>query len=494
MAEVALLVIYASLLTVILIYCLLELALAWRYWRSKRRRVEPPRYLAGSLPAEAHPLVTIQLPLYNERYVVDRLLRAVAAIDYPRTRFAVQVLDDSDDATVELVDELVAELKTTGLQIEAVRRPQRSGFKAGALQYGLQRCSGEFVAIFDADFVPDPQFLRRTVPYLLTDKKTGMVQTRWTHLNKFYSPLTRIQAFFLDNHFAVEQAGRNSAGYFINFNGTAGVWRKTCIEDAGGWQADTITEDLDLSYRAQLRGWRFAYLEHVGSPAELPADMPSFKSQQFRWIKGGAETAVKLLPQIARSSYSPAVKVNAFSHLLSSSIYLVIFLTVFFSLPLLIYKNSVLELDYYTCATPFMLSNIAVALIYFASIYKRADKWRSLLEYLTVLPVFLIVTMGMSLHNTLAVVRGFLGEKTPFVRTPKFDLKTQSDSWQSKTYATENRHLDLVVWLELAMVVYLTAGIVYGVWVGEWFMLPLHLMALAGFTTVAFYSIRHSRI
>ncbi len=469
-------------------YCLLELGLAINYLRFKKK-YPLPQLLSDSLKEEDYPLVTIQLPIFNELYVVERLIDAVCTLNYPKSKLEIQVLDDSTDETLDISREKVAYYQSKGFDIQLVRRSDRKGYKAGALQYGLEKCKGEYVAIFDADFVPDKDFLLFSMPHFR--ENIGMVQTRWDHLNKDFSILTRIQAFFLDNHFAVEQAGRNLSGYFINFNGTAGIWRKQCINDAGGWQADTLTEDLDLSYRAQLKGWDFVYLENVLSPAELPADMHAFKSQQFRWIKGGAETAVKLIPKIAKSNLSLGIKLNAFSHLLSSSIYLIVFLTVVFSLPLLMVKNTYIETEYVHYALPFTISNLAVAFIYFVSIVKKDNLSKSFIEYLVILPIFLVVTMGLSLHNTIALVRGFAGEKTPFIRTPKFNIKSVGDLLANNQYIN-NRKIDWVTFLEGGMVLYFIFGIYMAFVRMEFGLLPLHLMAVIGFGIVFIYSLKHS--
>ncbi len=488
MLEIIVVIIYVFLLLAILFYCLLEAGLAINYLRYKNK-YPLPKLLSNELEEKDYPKVCVQLPIFNELYVVERLIDAVCQLNYPKEKLEIQVLDDSTDETLKISEKKVNYYKQQGFNIKLVRRPNRKGYKAGALQYGLERSDCEFVAIFDADFIPDKNFLMVSLPHF--KENIGMVQTRWDHLNKDYSLLTRIQAFFLDNHFAVEQSGRNLSGYFINFNGTAGIWRKQCILDAGGWQADTLTEDLDLSYRAQLKNWEFVYLENVLSPAELPADMRSFKSQQFRWIKGGAETAMKLIPKIAKSKLPLMVKLNAFSHLLSSSIYLIVFLTVVFSLPLLMVKNTYIETEYVHYALPFTLSNIAVAFIYFVSIVKKDNLSKSFLEYLVILPFFLIITMGLSLHNTIALVRGFAGEQTPFIRTPKFNIKAVGDIWADNKYIG-NRKIDWVTIFEGVMVLYFIAGIVLAFYRMEFGLLPLHIMAVLGFGIVFVYSLRHS--
>ncbi|CAI8007128.1 Xyloglucan glycosyltransferase 4 [Geodia barretti] len=267
------------------------------------------------------PAVLIQLPVFNERYVVERLIRAVAALDYPRSRLSVQVLDDSTDDTGTIADRVVAECAAAGLDICRIHRTDRRGFKAGALQVGLDASDAPFVVIFDADFVPKPDFLQEALPYLLGDERTGLVQARWDHLNRDYSLLTDVQAILLDGHFMTEHGGRHVSGCFFNFNGTAGIWRRAAIEDAGGWEGDTLTEDLDLSYRAQLRGWRFVFVPEIAAPAELPVSMNAFKAQQRRWAQGSLQTARKLLPQILASPLPLRVRAEAFFHLSSNLAY-----------------------------------------------------------------------------------------------------------------------------------------------------------------------------
>ncbi len=441
---------------------------------------------------DEYPFVTVQLPIFNELYVVERLIDSIAEFDYPKDRFEIQVLDDSTDETLDISRAKVAEYQGKGFNIELVRRPDRKGFKAGALQYGLKTARGTYVAIFDADFLPNPAFLKATIPSF-SDPRIGVVQTRWEHINEHYSLLTKIQAFFLDAHFSVEQAGRHLCGFFLNFNGTAGVWRKQTIQDAGGWQADTLTEDLDLSYRAQMKGWKFKYLEDFGSPAELPADIAAFKSQQFRWIKGGAETARKILPRIFKSDLPFAIKFNAFSHLMSSSLYIIILLLVTLSVPLLFVKNSYIQSEYIHYGSLFFLSNIAVGYVYYIStIYRSKDTWTGVKKCIILLPVFLVLTMGLSLHNGLAAIRGLLGEKTPFIRTPKFNIKTVKDAWTDKKYVATK--IDLMTIMEGLAALYFLAAIVAALSLESvgWEFLLLHVTAFIGFASIFVYSLSHA--
>ena len=352
--ELALIIVYGVFLTFIFFYSLIQLSLAVRYNKHKN----DDESTLPKLSDEAWPFVTIQLPVFNELYVVERLIDAIVALDYPKERLEIQLLDDGNYESVQLAAAKIALLREAGFPIEHIRRPDRVGYKAGALAYGLSTSKGEFTAIFDADFIPNPDFLRRTIPHFLEDHNIGVVQAKWEHLNQDFSTLTRLQAFGLDAHFTVEQVGRNLGGHFINFNGTAGVWRKSCIIDAGGWQSDTITEDLDLSYRAQLKGWRFVYLENVGAPAELPAEMNALKSQQFRWTKGAAECAVKNLPKVLKKrGLGLGTKVHAVFHLLNSFIFICVLSTALLSLPMLVIKANSDRFDtLFNIASIFLLS------------------------------------------------------------------------------------------------------------------------------------------
>ena len=321
----------------VMAFSLVQLHLAILYRRQKRHPMELLHDMSQDWPEK--PFVTIQLPVFNERYVIERLMDAVAAFQWPRSKMEVQVLDDSDDETLDIIARKTDELSKKGIDVSHIRRTGRAGYKAGALANGLQMARGAFIAIFDADFLPKPDFLLETVPYF-KGPQTGMVQTKWGHLNRYYSLLTRLQAFGLDGHFSVEQSGRSSAGSFINFNGTAGIWRKSCILDAGGWQDDTIAEDLDLSYRAQMKGWKFKYIEHIHAPAELPVVMSAVKTQQFRWNKGGAESARKNLLKVMKSGLGFENKLHAFFHLTNSTNFLFILIASVVSIPLLFTKSN----------------------------------------------------------------------------------------------------------------------------------------------------------
>ena len=469
-------------------YSLMQLSLTWIYRKGKKRTGE---HEVPQLRDEEWPKVTIQLPVFNELYVVERLIDSVCAMDYPKDKMEIQVLDDSTDESFEVAARKVEELKNKGFNIKHVSRPDRVGYKAGALAYGLERAEGEFTAIFDADFVPKEEFLRRTIPFLVKRPELGVVQTKWEHLNKNYSLLTRLQAFGLDAHFSVEQRGRNEGGHFINFNGTAGVWRISCIEEAGGWQSDTITEDLDLSYRAQLAGWKFLFLEEVGSPAELPAEINALKNQQFRWTKGAAECAVKNLPKVLRAgSLNFGTKVHAVFHLMNSFIFICVLCSALLSIPLLVFKGEMEQYNMlFNLASIFLLSFIILAFFYWVS---RPQEDKHFGRFLINFPLFLSMSMGLSLHNAIAVVEGYIGRKTPFVRTPKFAIEKADGSWADKKYrAIKTNPLTLV---EGLLTLYFLGGIALAIVIGEYGLLPFHIMLTFGFGYIFFYSVRHTRV
>lgn len=469
---------YTFALLVISIFSLEQLYLALLY----RKAIKNPKYP----PLTSFPKVTVQLPVYNEKYVVERLIHCICSLDYPLDKLEIQVLDDSTDETTELIREKTREWRAKGLDIQHVQRPDRTGYKAGALQYGLERAKGVYIAIFDADFLPQPDFLLKTLPAF--DEGTGMVQTRWGHLNQDYSILTRMQAFGLNAHFTVEQTGRNSSGKFMNFNGTAGVWKRACIEAAGGWQHDTLTEDLDLSYRAQLKGWKFKYMENVTSPAELPVLVTAIKSQQYRWNKGAAETARKNARKILLSRQPIAVKLHALLHLFNSSVFLFLLIASMLSIPMLYIKASRPEFTFiFNLASIFVVGFIAMMVFYWVA-SKASNTDFSLRYYATHFPLFLIFSMGMALHNSLAVVEGYLGIKTPFVRTPKFNIKVKSDSWKGNTYLKQR--ISPLTILEGMLAAYFVFGVASGVMLQDFGLVLFHLMLALGFGSVFFLSVR----
>jgi cellulose synthase/poly-beta-1,6-N-acetylglucosamine synthase-like glycosyltransferase len=486
--EIIVLVLYGTSLAFIFCYSLVQLQLAGLYlWRKKNR----PKISPVKTPVE-WPAVTVQLPLYNEMYVVERLIDNIMGLDYPANQLQVQVLDDSTDATTALVASRVAAHQSAGKNITYVRRPDRYGYKAGALQYGLATATGEFICIFDADFLPAPDFLKKTIP-AFDAPEIGVVQTRWAHLNQDYSLLTQLQAFGLNAHFTVEQTGRSAGEHFINFNGTGGVWRKSCILDAGGWQPDTLTEDLDLSYRAQLRHWRFRYLENVAAPAELPVAMPAVKSQQFRWTKGAAETARKNLGRVLRSDQSLGTRINAIFHLLNSTVFVCVLLTAFFSIPILLFSRQPDAYSvWFSSGYFFIISLLALFLFYFIA-YRQLNQssGTGIIYFIPKLFLFLSFSMGLSLHNSIAVAEGFLGKRSPFIRTPKFNILSSKDSWQKSLYRVKN--IPVITWLEGILCLYFLTGIYLGFRLHHYGFMPFHLMLTLGYGGIFYYTVKHSR-
>ncbi len=434
------------------------------------------------------PFITIQLPLYNELYVSERLIDNIMQLQYPKNKLEIQVLDDSTDETIAICQKKVAEYQALGFDIKYVRRTNRKGYKAGALKEGMLTAKGEFIAIFDADFLPYPDFLLKTIAYF-DDPKTGVVQTRWEHINKNYSLLTRLQAMQLDVHFTVEQKGRMLGNCLLQFNGTAGVWRRKTIEEAGGWEADTLTEDLDLSYRAQMKGWKIVFLEKFCSPAELPAEMNGLKSQQFRWTKGGAETARKILPVILKSNLSLKQKFHAATHLLSSGIFIFVFLTGITSVPLAFLIKQT-HFNEHWLAT-FMLSLLSMVAVYFVANVngnlERQPKLKLIFKFLILFPIFLAISMGLSLHNSIAVLQGYLGKTSPFVRTPKFNINSLRDKLQEQKYLATK-----INWITIGeglLTLYFMAAFLAGFYYEATIFSIFHFLLFIGFGFISLNSV-----
>jgi len=432
-----------------------------------------------------YPLVIIQLPLYNERYVITRLIDATMRLDYPKDKLEIQILDDSTDDTTEIIQDHIKRYIDDGFDIKHIHRTNRQGYKAGALKEGLEVAKGEYVAIFDADFIPRKKFLKRTIPYFYKYEKLGLVQTRWEHLNREYSLMTRTQAIALDGHFVIEQAVRNRAGFFINFNGTGGVWKKECIFDAGNWEADTLTEDLDLSYRAQMKGWKFKYLVNFTSPAELPSDIFALKSQQFRWTKGAIETAKKIFPVVLKSDMSFKLKVQSFIHLCSNLAYPFILIAALLNLPVMLVKLSGEYDTIFKFMSLFIFAFISSFLFYLYSQKDVYPDWQNRMIYF---PVFMAGSMGFSVNNTKAVFEGLLGKKSEFVRTPKYKITGKQESWQGKKYV--NKKLSFTTYIEAFMAVYCFVGVVIAIGTAQIAAVPFQLMFFGGFATVSYLSIR----
>ncbi|SKB46139.1 hypothetical protein SAMN05660776_1158 [Salegentibacter holothuriorum] len=486
--DLAVIIIYTLALLFIFFYSISQLQLLLNYLKAKKE-VDASEKFDLKNPSET-PFITIQLPLYNELYVVERLLKNIAEIDYPRKKLEIQVLDDSTDESIKKIELLVKELQQTGLDIQHITRKDRSGFKAGALKEGLKIAKGEFIAIFDSDFLPKKDWLLQTVPYF-KNPEIGVVQTRWGHINRDYSLLTKIQAFALDFHFILEQTGRNFGRHFINFNGTAGIWRKECILDAGNWSGDTLTEDLDLSYRAQLKNWQFKYLEDVETPAELPVAISAARSQQFRWNKGAAENFKKNFKKLLKDKSVPVgTKFHAFFHLLNSSMFLIILVLAVLSIPVLFIKNNNPQFGwYFNFVAFFLVSTVIFFLCYYTAYAKIHGKsFKSFLSFIGMFFTFFSVAMGFSVHNSLAVLEGHLGKKSDFIRTPKFNVSSLNDSWKKNIYIQQKFSLSIAV--EFALWLYFGFGVYSAFMLNDFSLAIFHLMLFIGFGFVVFRSVR----
>ena len=483
------LIIYCLALGYITFYCMLQFHLLYYY----KKNQQPALVDLVNDSNNKFPYVTIQLPIFNELYVTERLIDHITTIKYPKDRLQIQVLDDSTDETVEISRKKVAEYANKGFDIVLMHRTDRSGYKAGALKAAMSTVKGEFIAIFDADFLPRTDFLMKTLPHF-KDPNVGVVQTRWEHINEHYSLITRLQAMQLNVHFRVEQTGRSTGNCLLQFNGTAGVWRKETIADAGGWEADTLTEDLDLSYRAQLKGWRITFLEEMGSPAELPAEMNGLKSQQFRWMKGGAENARKLIPAVLRNkTLSVRQKTHAVGHLLASTVYLFIFIAGVFSVPLLFTLQTLGFPTYYFAIFLTSLASI-IAIYYVANVQAEPDETslrKRTIKFVLIFPVFLALSMGLSLHNSIAVIQGYLGKQSPFIRTPKFNINDIKDTFKSREYLATR--LSWTTIFEGLFALYFIAAVYAGFYLGDYTFMLFHVMMVVGFSSIFYYTVKHLR-
>jgi cellulose synthase/poly-beta-1,6-N-acetylglucosamine synthase-like glycosyltransferase len=433
------------------------------------------------------PVVTVQLPIYNEIHVVERLLKAISEIDYPKDKLEIQVLDDSTDETRSMTETTVAKLRARGYDAIVLRREDRVGFKAGALDYGFQKAKGEFFFILDADFVPPPNILRESIQHF-ADPRVGMIQTRWGHINRFYSWLTRAEAILLDGHLVLEQTARSRTGRFFNFNGTAGLWRKNCIRESGGWQHDTLTEDLDLSYRAQLLGWKFVFLVDIVTPAELPVDLDGFKSQQHRWTKGSIQTCKKMLPRIWRSKLPLFIKIEATAHLTANFAYLLLaFLCV------LLHPSSsgassgaaggvvrMLLID----LPIFVATTVSAAVFYLCAQKELYPKdWKREIWFF---PFVLALGIGLSINNARAVLEAVFNRRSDFCRTPKYGIERTKQRWQSSRYAAVRTVIPLV---EFIFAVYFTYFVFHAFQNHEFLSVPFLMLFQIGFAYVACGSI-----
>jgi cellulose synthase/poly-beta-1,6-N-acetylglucosamine synthase-like glycosyltransferase len=475
--ETGILGLYFLTLVILAVFGVHRYVMVYLYFKHSDRRALP---LA---PPEPLSRVTVQLPIYNEMYVVERLLDSVCAIDYPKELLQIQVLDDSTDETQEIASAAVARYRDEGFDVHYLHRVDRTGYKAGALDAGLKTATGEFVLIFDADFIAPREVLRSTLGHF-ADPGVGMVQVRWGHVNRSYSLLTQVQSVLLDGHFILEHGGRNRAGRFFNFNGTAGVWRRTAIGDAGGWQHDTLTEDLDLSYRAQLRGWRFVFVQDVVSEAEIPVEMNAFKSQQHRWAKGSIQTCKKLLPRILASDLPLSIKVEATFHLTANFAYPLMVLLSLLMLPAMIIRYNMGLYEMMIVDIPlFIGATMSVCSFYLTSQREVFPDWRGRIKYL---PAVLSLGIGLSVNNAKAVIEALLGMESEFSRTPKYRVEGAGDDWKQKRY---RGHVSFVPFLELLLGLQFTATAAYAISNGIWGTLPFIFLFQFGFLYAATLSI-----
>jgi cellulose synthase/poly-beta-1,6-N-acetylglucosamine synthase-like glycosyltransferase len=478
--DIGLLVPYFVVMVILAFYGIHRYQLVWLYYRNKRKAAhsnEPPaRFPEGQLP-----FVTVQLPIYNEQFVIDRLIDACCRIDYPRDRFEIQVLDDSTDETTLAAESIVQRYAagTEGLPPQPIvylHRTNRHGYKAGALEEGLKTAKGELVAIFDADFVPPPDWLRRVVDQF-TDPTIGMVQTRWTHLNRNYSFLTQVEAILLDGHFVLEHGGRSRAGVYFNFNGTAGMWRRAAIDEAGGWQHDTLTEDTDLSYRAQLKGWKFKYLQDVECPAELPIEMTAFKTQQARWAKGLIQTSKKILPSVLKSDAPFHTKLEAWYHLTANISYPLMIVLSTLLMPAMIIRSYQGWVEMMLIDFPlFMASTMSISSFYLTS--QRELFPRTWYKTFLYLPFLMSLGIGLTITNTKAVLEALFGIKSAFARTPKYRVLKKGEKSQAKKY---RKRLGIIPWIEILIGCYFTATVWYAVSTENYFTVPFLLLFVIGY-------------
>jgi cellulose synthase/poly-beta-1,6-N-acetylglucosamine synthase-like glycosyltransferase len=471
--DLAIMIPYFAVLVVLAAYGVHRYYLVYTYLKNHRNVPGPPPEIRN------WPRVTVQLPIYNERYVIERLVEAVARFDYPRELLEIQVLDDSTDETQEVARLCVERTQALGVSIRYIHRQNREGYKAGALAEGLKSASGEFIAIFDADFLPGADFLRRTLPYLAQQPKIAMVQTRWTYLNRDYSALTEVESILLDGHFVIEHGSRSRSGHFFNFNGTAGVWRREAIEDAGGWQHDTLTEDTDLSYRAQLRGWEFVYLPDVECPSELPIEMNAFKAQQARWAKGLLQTAKKILPRVLRSDVPLGVKVEAVFHLTAGISYPLMIALSTLLLPAMIVRFYQGWFQMLLIDLPlFLASSCSISGFYLAAERALFPKtWKRTVIYL---PLVMAVGIGLSVRNAKGVLEALLGMPSEFVRTPKYKIEGQSGArtWGQKHYRNRAGWLP---YMEVGLGLYFAATIAYAIQNENYATIPFLLLFVWGY-------------
>ncbi len=470
----ALLAVYIVILIMLFIYGNNCFVLIYLHRKKKHDKVPELAY---------YPLVTVQLPVYNEQYVVERLIKKVADLDYPREKLEIQVLDDSTDETTGIIEKCVVELRKSGVNICHIHRAEREGYKAGALREGMKCTRGELIAVFDADFLPDVDFIRKSIPYF-QNTEVGMVQTRWGHINENYSLLTKAIAIGIDGHFQIEQNSRYSSGLFLKFNGTAGVWQRKCIEDAGGWQDDTLTEDLDLSYRAQLLGWKLVFISDVVSPAEVPVQINAFKRQQFRWAKGSIQCAKKLLPEVLSSDISVFKKFQAFLHLTYYAVHPLMVMLLLLILPLIFLASQRLSTLYYF--NILAIGTFGPLTMYALSQRELYKGWKSRLKYL---PVLTFLGTGISINNTKAVIEGLFNRKGTFQRTPKFGIERETDDWEGKKYRLRFPAITII---EAGLGIYALVALYYSFMAKSYFLMPFLALYVIGYFYVSGLTIMHS--
>ena len=483
--DLALLIPYFIVLIILAAYGAHRYWLVYLYYKHKEKKTKEP---AALFRFDDMPRVTVQLPIFNEQYVVERLLDAVCRLDYPKEKLDIQLLDDSTDETVEVARLLVDRYAALGHPVKYVHRENREGFKAGALEAGLKTAKGELVAIFDADFVPPPDFLMKCIHHF-TDPKVGMVQTRWTHINRNYSLLTQVEAILLDGHFVLEHSGRARSGVFFNFNGTAGMWRRSAIDEAGGWEHDTLTEDTDLSYRAQLKGWKFLYLQDVECPAELPVEMTAFKTQQARWAKGLIQVSKKILPKVFASDASRHVKIEAVYHLTANVSYpLMIVLSVLLMPAMIIRFYQGWFQMLYIDLPLFVASTFSISSFYLVSQKELFPK--SWLRSLLYLPLLMSLGIGLTITNTVAVLEALVGKQTAFARTPKYRVESKQDRVGAKKY---RKRLGWVPWIELLIGTYFALAVFYAIDNENYFTVPFLLLFVIGYWVTGLMSLLQGR-
>jgi cellulose synthase/poly-beta-1,6-N-acetylglucosamine synthase-like glycosyltransferase len=476
---------YFLILAILTVFGLHRYYLTYLYFRHRDRRLTVPPVFED---LKEIPFVTVQLPIYNEKYVLSRLIQSICALDYPRDRMEIQVLDDSTDETTAAARRIVQNFVKKGHPIQLIHRDNRQGFKAGALEEGLKSAKGDLIAIFDADFVPDSDFLKKIVPHFSVSERIGMVQARWGHINPDYSLLTKAQSIFLDGHFMMEHGARNRSGRFFNFNGTAGMWRRRCIEEAGGWQHDTLTEDLDLSYRAQMKGWQFVFLPEIVTPAELPVEVNAFKAQQHRWSKGSVQTAKKLIPSILMAKIPFKAKVEALFHLTNNFAYL---LMVILSLlmPFSIYFRYQLGWmhSFYIDLPLFLSATFSVTFFYTCAQREIYSDWKTRLRYI---PFNLALGIGISVNNAKAVLEAIFRHHTEFKRTPKYAIEKKSDEWKNKKYTYQ---FNWVTFVELFLGIYFSLALSYVIEQQIYISIPFMILFQIGYFYMALMGLLQSR-